>query len=162
MESYNDQAGLAEATAAARKAAEIGDDPYGAAITNGGTLLAAARNTVHSQHDPSNHAEVNAIRKAAAELGTEDLSNCTLYATCEPCPMCWSLILWSRIGRVVIGAKDPLYGGTDYQPKAFPRPELIFIESPECEALLKEAVSKQRPSSVGVAGIGLATFPTTQ
>ena len=74
---------------------------FGAIITKGETILARAGNRVVPGHDPTAHAEVIAIRMAAEKLGTHDLSDCTIYASCEPCPMCLGAIYWAGIRRLV-------------------------------------------------------------
>ena len=75
--------------------------PFGAVIVNSdGEILAIAGNTVLSSNDPTAHAEINAIRMACEKLGTSDLSNCTIYTSCEPCPMCLSAIIWANIKDV--------------------------------------------------------------
>lgn len=79
--------------------------PFGAVIVKDGKIIAKASNTVLKDHDPSAHAEVNAIRKAGNVLGTHDLKGCVIYATGYPCPMCLSAIIWSNI--------DKIYYGTD-------------------------------------------------
>lgn len=76
--------------------------PFGACIVRDGRVLAAARNTV-LRHDATCHAEVNAIRKASNILKTFDLSECLIYSTTEPCPMCFSAIHWARIPGIVFG-----------------------------------------------------------
>lgn len=81
-----------------------GQSPFGAVIVRGNTFIAATHNTVWRDLDPTAHAEVNAIRVAAKSLATFDLSGCTLYSTCEPCPMCLTAIHWARIDRVLYGA----------------------------------------------------------
>jgi guanine deaminase len=81
-----------------------GQSPFGAVVVRDGAIIAEAHNTVWLTIDPTAHAEVNGIRKAAAALKAIDLSGCTMYSTCEPCPMCMSAIHWSRIDRVVFGA----------------------------------------------------------
>ena len=88
----------------AREGIDAGQSPFGAVIVNGDKVLAAAHNTVWSATDPTAHAEVNAIRQATADLGRIDLKGCTIYSTCEPCPMCLAAIHWSKIRRVVFGA----------------------------------------------------------
>ena len=80
---------------------EDGGGPFGAIITKGETILARAGNRVVPAHDPTAHAEVIAIRMAAEKLGTHDLSDCTIYASCEPCPMCLGAIYWAGIRRLV-------------------------------------------------------------
>ena len=78
--------------------------PFGAVITDSNNnVIAVASNTVLGSHDPSAHAEVNAIRKAGQVLGTHDLSGCTIYATGYPCPMCLSAIIWANIKDVYYG-----------------------------------------------------------
>ncbi len=77
--------------------------PFGAAIIFENRVIAVGANSVLRDHDPSAHAEVNAIRQAGAVLGTHDLSGCTLYATGYPCPMCLSAIIWANIEMVYYG-----------------------------------------------------------
>ncbi len=89
---------------AARRGIDSGQSPFGAVIVGGGSILADTHNTVWLQKDPTAHAEVNAIRGAAARLKSIDLSGTTLYSTCEPCPMCLSAIHWAKIDKVVYGA----------------------------------------------------------
>jgi tRNA(Arg) A34 adenosine deaminase TadA len=78
--------------------------PFGAVIARGEAVLARGWNQVTSELDPTAHAEVVAIRRACAALGDFRLDGCTLYASCEPCPMCLAAIYWARIDRVVFGA----------------------------------------------------------
>jgi tRNA(Arg) A34 adenosine deaminase TadA len=74
--------------------------PFGAVIVKDGRVVGEGRNRVVATNDPTAHAEIVAIREATQRLGTFDLSGCTIYASCEPCPMCLGAILWSRIGRL--------------------------------------------------------------
>ncbi|HOW43201.1 MAG TPA: nucleoside deaminase [Candidatus Omnitrophota bacterium] len=76
--------------------------PFGACIVKRGRVLAVARNTV-LKNDATCHAEINAIRKASKLAGSFDLSNCVMYTTTEPCPMCFAAIHWARIGKIVYG-----------------------------------------------------------
>ncbi len=78
--------------------------PFGAVIVREGVLIAKAHNRVLKTNDPTAHAEIAAIRSASRIVGSYDLSDCIIYATCEPCPMCLSAILWSRIGLLYYGA----------------------------------------------------------
>jgi guanine deaminase len=81
--------------------------PFGALIINqNNEIIAVASNTVLRDHDPTAHAEINAIRKATKKLGTHDLSNCTLYTTAYPCPMCLGAIIWSNIKKVYFGCVE--------------------------------------------------------
>lgn len=74
--------------------------PFGAVIVKNGEIISQAHNTVIENQDPTAHAEVNAIRLAAKKLGTHDLSNCIVYTSAEPCPMCLSAIIWANIKEV--------------------------------------------------------------
>jgi len=89
--------------------------PFGAVILKDGELIAKAHNRVLLSNDPTAHAEVNAIREASQQLGRFDLSDCVLYTTCMPCPMCLGAIMWARIGTVYYGAteEDAQRGGFD-------------------------------------------------
>ncbi|MGC8460786.1 MAG: nucleoside deaminase [Candidatus Dormibacteria bacterium] len=80
--------------------------PFGAVIVKDGSILARGNNQVTSAHDPTAHAEVQAIRAACSQLGTFQLDGCTLYASCEPCPMCFGAIYWARLDRVVFAARS--------------------------------------------------------
>lgn len=77
--------------------------PFGAACVRNGIVISCAHNTVLADSDPTCHAEMNAIRDACQSVGSHDLSECELYTTCEPCPMCWGAIQWSRMGKIYIG-----------------------------------------------------------
>jgi len=78
--------------------------PFGAAVVKGGIIISCAHNTVLLDKDPTCHAEMNAVRDACRALGSHDLSDCELYTTCEPCPMCWGAVQWSRLNKIYIGA----------------------------------------------------------
>lgn len=77
--------------------------PFGAAIVKDGKVISVSSNTVLSDNDPTAHAEINAIRQAGKKLNTHDLSDCILYATGYPCPMCLSAIIWANIKEVYYG-----------------------------------------------------------
>ncbi len=77
--------------------------PFGAVVVKDGQIIARGFNQVTSTHDPTCHAEVDAIRKACAALGTFQLEGCDLYTSCEPCPMCLGAIYWARPARVFYG-----------------------------------------------------------
>lgn len=89
----------------ARRGIAAGQSPFGAVVIRGGAVIAAAHNAVLAETDPTGHAEVLAVRAASRALGTIDLSQCTLYSTCEPCPMCFGAIHWARLSRLVFGAR---------------------------------------------------------
>ena len=82
--------------------------PFGAVIVKDGQIISRAHNQVLKNNDPTAHAEVMAIRKACEKLNTYDLSNCEIYSSCMPCPMCMSAIIWANIKKVYYGntAKD--------------------------------------------------------
>lgn len=79
---------------------ELGGGPFGAVIVQDGKVIAKGCNRVAPNNDPTAHAEVMAIRDACRTLGTFDLEGCTIYSSCEPCPMCLSAIYWAGIGRI--------------------------------------------------------------
>jgi tRNA(adenine34) deaminase len=101
---------------AAEEAAAIGEVPIGAVIVCNGAVVATAGNRREADADPTAHAEMLAIRDAATHLGRWRLSDCTLYVTLEPCPMCAGALHQARINRLVYGADDPKAGavGTLY------------------------------------------------
>lgn len=82
---------------------ENGGGPFGAVIARDGEIVATGVNRVTANNDPTAHAEVSAIREAAAKLGTFDLSDCEIYTSCEPCPMCLGAIYWARLKKMYFG-----------------------------------------------------------
>lgn len=80
-----------------------GGGPFGAIIVKDGKIVSAGRNSVTTTNDPTAHAEIVAIREAAKQLGTFDLSGCEIYTSCEPCPMCLGAIYWARLDKVYYG-----------------------------------------------------------
>lgn len=99
-----DERWMREALAVTRAGIAAGQTPFGCAIVRAGALVAASHNQVWATGDPTAHAEVTGIRTATAKLRAIALSGCTLYSTCEPCPMCMAAIHWARIERVIFGA----------------------------------------------------------
>lgn len=111
---------MALALAEARRAAARGEVPVGAAVIGpDGTVLALAGNRVEELADPTAHAEMLAIRAAAARLGAPRLVGCDLHVTLEPCPMCAQAISFARLRRVYFGAADPKGGGVEHGPRLF-------------------------------------------
>lgn len=100
----------------ARQAGGIGEVPIGAVVVCEGAVVARGHNRREIDHDPAGHAELIAIREAASRIGRWRLSDCTVYVTLEPCPMCAGLMHQARIARCVYGAPDPKAGalGTLY------------------------------------------------
>ena len=80
-----------------------GGGPFGAIIVKGGKIVATGVNRVTANTDPTAHAEVNVIRKAAKKLGTYDLTGCDIYTSCEPCPMCLGAIYWAHLDKIYFG-----------------------------------------------------------
>ncbi|VXC69258.1 tRNA-specific adenosine deaminase [Oceanicaulis sp. 350] len=145
--------GLAQAAAAA------GETPVGAVIVDPATdeIVAEAGNAPISEHDPTAHAEIRALRLAAQQLGNYRLTGLELYVTLEPCAMCAGAISHARIGRVVYGASDPKGGAVDHGPKFFAQPTCHSrpdvtggVLADESSAMLKaffRARRKKRPAS---------------
>lgn len=108
----------------ARAAAERGEVPVGAVVVApDGTVLAAEGNRMRELRDPTAHAEMLALRKAARFLREERLINCSLYVTLEPCPMCAGAISAARIARLYYGAADPKSGGVAHGARVFEHPQ---------------------------------------
>lgn len=135
--------------------AENHGGPFGACIVCEGRVVAVAHNTVLQQHDPTCHAEINAIRSAARALGRHDLSGCVIYSTTEPCPMCFGAIHWARLDTLVYGTSigdvhalgfNELSISNDYLKEAGPSPiQLVggFMRQ-ECLDLLQDWQRKSR------------------
>ena len=94
---------MRKAIALSVKNIENGGGPFGAVIVKDGKIIATGVNRVTAHTDPTAHAEVNAIRKAAKKLGTFDLSGCEIYSSCEPCPMCLGAIYWAHLDKLYYG-----------------------------------------------------------
>lgn len=114
----------------ARRAAELGEVPVGAVLTDAaGRVIAEAHNLTRTAHDPTAHAEMLALRAAGERLENERLTGCVLWVTLEPCPMCAAAIAEARVARLVYGADDPKGGGVAHGPRMFRytrhRPEVV-------------------------------------
>jgi tRNA(adenine34) deaminase len=127
----------------ARLAGQRGEVPVGAVVVAAGRLIASAGNRREADRDPTAHAEILALRAAAAELGTWRLGDATMYVTLEPCPMCAGALVAARVAAVVFGAPDPKAGscGTLYNLCVDPRLNheievLGGVRSGECSDLL--------------------------
>ncbi|MCB4820639.1 nucleoside deaminase [Roseicella aerolata] len=140
------------ALAEARAAAARGEVPVGAVVTDAaGAVLARAGNEVEARHDPSAHAEMLAMRAAAAARGNKNLGDCTLTVTLEPCPMCAQAASVFRVRRVVFGAYDPKGGGVEHgariyaAPSCHHVPEVVGgVREGECGALLRAFFAARR------------------
>jgi tRNA(Arg) A34 adenosine deaminase TadA len=140
------------ALAEARAAATRGEVPVGAVVLDGtGTVLARAGNAVEQLHDPTAHAEILALRAAAATRREPRLPDCDLIVTLEPCPMCAQAASLFRVRRVVFGAYDPKGGGVEHGARVFDaasclhRPEVVGgVREAESGALLREFFAQRR------------------
>lgn len=144
---------MAQAIALAEAAAAQGEVPVGAVLVEGasGEVLARAHNQVEALSDPTAHAELLAIRAAAARIGAKRLTGADLYVTLEPCPMCAQAIAFARLRRLYFGAYDPKAGGVEHGPRIFAqpgcnhRPEVIGgLEERRCGALLQAFFQARR------------------
>jgi len=113
------------AIALAEKAAALGEVPVGAVVTRGGEVIAEAHNAPRETHDPTAHAEILAIRRAAKVLGDERLSACELWVTLEPCAMCAGAIVHARIGKLYYAASDPKGGAVEHGARVFDQPQCL-------------------------------------
>lgn len=107
----DDEKWMRRALALARQAAEAGEVPVGAVIVVENSVIGEGWNRPIALHDPTAHAEIQAIRQAAAQTGNYRLENATLYATLEPCAMCAGALVNARIARLVFGGRDLRFGG---------------------------------------------------
>jgi tRNA(adenine34) deaminase len=142
---------MEQALAEARAANEAGEVPVGCVIVRDGAVLARARNATLAARDPTAHAELLAIRAAAAALGSERLLDCDLYVTLEPCAMCAAAISFARIRRLYYAAADPKGGAVENGVKFFSsptchhRPEIYAgIAEREAAALLEDFFRARR------------------
>ncbi|MDX3885031.1 MAG: nucleoside deaminase [Sphingomonas sp.] len=106
----------------ARAAAEAGEVPVGAVIVREGEVVATSANAMRGEYDPTAHAEMLAIRRAAAAIGNERLGDCDLWVTLEPCAMCAGAISLARIRRLYYAAPDPKGGAVAHGPLFFAQP----------------------------------------
>jgi tRNA(adenine34) deaminase len=139
------------ALAEARAAAAEGEVPVGCVVVCDGNVVARARNRTIADHDPTAHAEILALRAAAAALGTERLSGCDIYVTLEPCAMCAGALSFARIRRLYYGAADPKGGAVDNgvrffaSPSCHHRPEVYGgIAEQEAATLLRDFFAGRR------------------
>lgn len=121
----------------ARAAASAGEVPVGAVVVREGEVIAAAHNAPRRLNDPCAHAEILAIRRAAAALGRERLEDCELWVTLEPCAMCAGAIGHARIARLYYAASDPKGGAVEHGARLFDQPHCLH--RPEVYAGIGEA-----------------------
>jgi len=142
---------MAAALAEARDAAARGETPVGAVVVRGRDILAADGNRVRERRDPTAHAEILALRAAAARVGSERLAGCDLYVTLEPCAMCAGAISLARLRRLYFAAADPKGGGVEHGARVFAHPTCHHapevyggIAETEAAALLRQFFQARR------------------
>lgn len=128
---------MQRALALARDSAAAGEVPIGAVIVKDGVVIAAAHNSPRTDHDPTAHAEIMAIRAAARALGDERLTGCELWVTLEPCAMCAGAIAHARIARLYYAAADPKGGAVEHGARVFDQPQCLH--RPEVYSGIAEA-----------------------
>ena len=142
---------MLEALEEAKKAAAMGEVPVGAVIVKDGEIIGRGHNETETEKDPTAHAEIIAIRQAAAHLGGWRLSGCDMFVTIEPCSMCAGAIVWSRIRKLYIGTPDPKSGACGsifnipQEPKLNHFTEIeTGLMRDECALLMKDFFKKLR------------------
>jgi tRNA(adenine34) deaminase len=142
---------MARALELAQAAAGAGEVPIGAVVVKDGEVLGEAHNAPRELADPTAHAEILALRRAAERLGNERLEGCELWVTLEPCAMCAGAIAHARIARLYYGAPDPKGGAVEHgarvfeQPQCLHRPEVYAgIGEEPAAALLREFFAARR------------------
>ena len=146
-----DERWMRHALVLARRAADLGEVPVGAVVVQGDEAVAEGWNRPIASHDPSAHAEMVAIRAAAAGLRNYRLGGLTLYVTLEPCAMCAGAIIHARLARLVFGASDPKAGAVNSVYDLIAHPKLNHrvewtggVLAPECGAILQEFFRARR------------------
>jgi tRNA(adenine34) deaminase len=137
----------------ARQAADAGEVPVGAVVVIDGEIVGAGFNQPIGTHDPTAHAEIVAIRAAAARMGNYRLSGSTLYVTVEPCLMCVGALVHARVGTLVFGALEPKSGAVASSVRAHESPGLNHsfevvggVLAGECRAVIQQFFQERRRS----------------
>jgi tRNA(adenine34) deaminase len=148
---HSDDYFMGEALRQAAKAYELGEVPVGAVVVRGGRIIARASNQVETLKDATAHAEMLALTQAESAVGDWRLTDCTLYVTKEPCPMCAGAVVHTRLARVVFGASDPKGGAAGGALNLLQFPTLNHrceitagLRLEECRALLQSFFAAQR------------------
>ena len=141
-----DERFMRDAMREAQMAAAEDEVPIGAVIVCSGRIIGKGHNMTERLNDPTAHAEMIAITAATEAMGGKYLSDCTLYVTVEPCPMCAGALAWSQIGRVVYGASDPKRGFSMFTPSLMhPKTEVVSgILADECGTLVTDFFRSKR------------------
>ena len=143
---FLDEFFVVEKVAEAQQAFDEGEIPIGAVVVCKDQVIARAHNLTETLIDPTAHAEMQAITMAANALGGKYLTDCTLYVTVEPCPMCAGAIGWAQVPRIIYGAPDPKRGFREYAPRVMhPKAECKGgILEEECRQLMQEFFKSKR------------------
>ena len=141
-----DEKMMREALKEAQAAMTAGEIPIGAVVSWKGRIIGRGHNMTEKLHDTTAHAEMLAITAATEAMGGKYLTDCTLYVTVEPCPMCAGALAWSQISRIVYGAPDPRRGYSPFSPSLLhPRTEAIGgVLQEDCSALMLEFFKSKR------------------
>ena len=142
---------MGEALLSAQEAAAIGEVPVGAVVVLDGRIVGRGHNAPISRHDPTAHAEVQALRAAAAAVGNYRLTGAVLYVTVEPCLMCVGALVHARVAEVVFGAPEPKSGALVSSVRAHELPGLNHrfavtggVRDAECAALMRRFFAERR------------------
>lgn len=151
MRPLSDAAWMQLALEQARLAAQAGEVPVGSLVIKDGEIVALGRNRNLLDNDPTAHAEIIALRQAAARLGNHRLIGCTLYTTIEPCSMCAGALIHARISRLVYGASDPKAGAAGSVLQVLNHPQLNHkmevtsgVLADQCSAILQDFFRQKR------------------
>ena len=142
----SDEKYMREALREAHLAADAGEIPIGAVVVWKGRIIGRGHNQTEQLHDTTAHAEMLAITAATGTMGGKYLSDCTLYVTVEPCPMCAGALAWAQVGRIVYGAPDQRRGYSLFSPSLLqPRTEAVGgILQEECVQLMLDFFRDKR------------------
>jgi len=151
LRSEEDAAWMEQALEQARVAAAAGEVPVGALVIKDGQVLGRGHNRNLQEHDPTAHAEIIALRQAAAQSGNHRLAGCTMFSTIEPCSMCAGALVHARIARLVYGASDPKAGAAGSVLQVLNHPRLNHkmeitagVLSDQCSQILQEFFRDRR------------------
>lgn len=137
---------MKEALREAVAAGKVGEIPIGAVVVSRGRIIARAHNLTETLHDPTAHAEMQAVTMATDYIGGKYLTGCTIYVTVEPCPMCAAALAWAQVSRIVYGAADPRRGYSLFSPSLLhPRTEVASgILADDCSRLMTDFFKERR------------------
>ena len=133
-----DKAFMEKAIALSLSAVSNGNEPFGAVLVKNGEIVYTNENQIYTKHDPTFHAEMGLIRRFCEETAITDLSEYTLYSSCEPCFMCCGAMVWTKLGRLVYGASD-----VDLC-------EILGVEGSLCTKIVFEAMGAKTAVTAGV------------